>query len=44
MSLETFGLTFNIYLFGIFMYTISILMILIMQNSEQDKVANSQLI
>ena len=43
-SAETFGLTFNMYLLGIIMFAIAILMLLIMQNSEQDKNIKSDII
>ena len=43
-SAETFGLTFNMYLLGIIMFAISILMLLIMQNSEQDRNTKTKLI
>jgi predicted MFS family arabinose efflux permease len=44
LSAETFGLTFNMYLLGIIMFAIAILMLLIMQNSEQDKNTKSKII
>mgnify|MGYP005720646313 FL=1 len=44
LSAETFGLTFNMYLLGIIMFAISILMLLIMQNSEQDRNTKTTLI
>ena len=37
-SAETFGLTFNMYLLGIIMFAISILMLLIMQNDDHNKI------
>ena len=43
-SAETFGLTFNMYLLGIIMFAISILMLLIMQNSELDRNTKTKLI
>ena len=43
-SAEKFGLTFNMYLLGIIMFAISTLMLLIMQNSEQDRNTSTKLI
>ena len=37
-SAETFGLTFNMYLLGIIMFAISVLMLFIMQNDDQNKI------
>ena len=37
LSAEIFGLIFNMYLLGIIMFGISILILLIMQNNEQDR-------
>ena len=43
-SAETFGLTFNMYLLGIIMFAISLLMLFIMQNDDQDKNIKSDII
>ena len=43
-SAETFGLTFNMYLLGIIMFAISVLMLFIMQNDDQDKNIKSDII
>ena len=42
-SAETFGLTFNMYLLGIIMFAISILMLLIMQNDDHNKIKKADI-
>ena len=42
-SAETYGLTFNMYLLGIIMFAISILMLLIMQNDDHNKIKKADI-